>query len=198
VLPVTICTLLGLGVWVATCCMKHTCPGWRDVVQVYSEVEAWVQREKFGYMKYPALCAHGKDRISEEICTSAANISSRLQTAAIFVYTRTGQTAGFVSRRRPACPIFAVTGVQRMAIASISFDACHLLHLLPAHHLLERLCMHQACSRGMGGHSVLGADSMSVYRRLACRWGVTALLMPLSDQPENNVQTTFECVPVHC
>jgi pyruvate kinase len=81
-------------------------------LQVYSEVEGWVQREKFGYMKYPVLCDSQHDRISEEICTSAANISSRLGAKAIFVYTRTGQTAGFVSRRRPECPIFAVTGAS--------------------------------------------------------------------------------------
>jgi hypothetical protein len=41
------------------------------------------------------------------------------------------------------------------------------------------------------------ADSMSVYRRLAARWGVTALLMPMGDHPEENVQTTFECVTSH-
>ena len=81
-------------------------------VQVYSEVEEWVQREKFGYMKYPYLGRNQQERISEEICTSASNIAGRLQAKAIFVYTRSGQTAGYVSRRRPDCPIFAVTGAS--------------------------------------------------------------------------------------
>ena len=76
-----------------------------------------MQREKFGYMKYPSLGTNEQERISEEICTSASNIAGRLQAKAIFVYTRSGQTAGFVSRRRPECPIFAVTGALSILLA---------------------------------------------------------------------------------
>lgn len=80
-----------------------------------------MQREKFGFMKYPVLSTSSRARISEEMCTSAANIAGRLHAKAIFVYTRTGQTAGFVSRRRPHCPIFAVTGVPRAPV----LQGCH-------------------------------------------------------------------------
>jgi pyruvate kinase len=80
-------------------------------VQVFKEVEDWVAKEKFGVMKLPAI-AQGEDaRVSEELCTAAANLAGQLGVAAILVYTRTGSTAGFVSRRRPDCPVLAITGV---------------------------------------------------------------------------------------
>lgn len=77
---------------------------------MYAEVEAWVAKEKFGAMRYPQLAQDAAARLSEEMCTAAATISKQLEAKAIFVYTRTGRSAGFVSRRRPDCPIFAVTG----------------------------------------------------------------------------------------
>jgi hypothetical protein len=77
---------------------------------VYAEVERWVKEEKMGVIQYPTLSTEPGGHLSEEMCTAAANISGQLQAKAIFVYTRTGQSAGFVSRRRPDCPIFAVTG----------------------------------------------------------------------------------------
>ena len=79
-------------------------------VQVYTEVEDWVSREKFGAMRYPSIAVTPQGRISEEICTAAANLAGQLSAKAILVYTHTGSTAGYVSRRRPDCPILAITG----------------------------------------------------------------------------------------
>ena len=47
---------------------------------------------------------------SEELCASAATMANNLDAAAIFVYTRRGYMANFLSRCRPDCPIFAFTG----------------------------------------------------------------------------------------
>lgn len=63
--------------------------------------------------------------------------------------------------------------------------------------LLRCRCKHRvqagASHPGVAHKQMVLADSLSVYRRLAARWGVTALLMPLGDSPEDNVQITFEC-----
>lgn len=76
---------------------------------VYTEVEDWVSREKFGVMRYPSIAKTPQGRISEEICTAAANLAGQLNAKAILVYTHTGSTAGYVSRRRPDCHILAIT-----------------------------------------------------------------------------------------
>lgn len=78
--------------------------------QVCIEVEAWSRKEKFGAMSYPVLATEPDERVSEEICTSAAILADNLKAAAIVVYTRRGHMATFLSRRRPNCPILAVTG----------------------------------------------------------------------------------------
>ena len=49
-------------------------------------------------------------RVSEELCASAAHMANNLHARAIFVYTRRGYMANFLSRCRPDCPIFAFTG----------------------------------------------------------------------------------------
>ena len=50
--------------------------------------------------------------MSEELCASAAAMANALGAAAIFVYTRRGYMANFLSRQRPDCPIFAFTGAS--------------------------------------------------------------------------------------
>ncbi|KAK8611787.1 hypothetical protein V6N13_131828 [Hibiscus sabdariffa] len=50
----------------------------------------------------PIVSSSKAARISEEI-------SNKLKADAIFVYTKTGQTASLLSRNRPDCPIFAFT-----------------------------------------------------------------------------------------
>jgi pyruvate kinase len=84
----------------------------QNMMQVYAEVESWVRRENAGAMTYPQLSKDPKILIAEEICNSAALIAESLKARAIFVYTRIGLSAQFMSRRRPQCPIFAVTGVD--------------------------------------------------------------------------------------
>jgi pyruvate kinase len=86
---------------------------------VYKEVEDWVAREKFGAMKYPVIGDSPERRLSEEICTAAANLAGQLSAKAILVYTRSGATAGFVSRRRPDCPVLAITGAFPVLVLHI-------------------------------------------------------------------------------
>ncbi|KAJ7564079.1 hypothetical protein O6H91_02G000400 [Diphasiastrum complanatum] len=49
------------------------------------------------------------DRVSEQMCISAAQMANKLGVDAIFVYTRDGHLASLLSRCRPDCPIFAFT-----------------------------------------------------------------------------------------
>ncbi len=46
------------------------------------------------------------------MCASAALMANRLDAAAIFVFTRRGYMAHFLSRCRPDCPVFAFTDDQ--------------------------------------------------------------------------------------
>ncbi|GMI76102.1 PLASTIDIAL PYRUVATE KINASE 1 [Hibiscus trionum] len=57
----------------------------------------------------PIVSSSKADRIAEEICNTASRIANKLKADAIFVYTKTGQTASLLSRNRPDCPIFAFT-----------------------------------------------------------------------------------------
>ena len=69
------------------------------------------RQEQAGAIMLPHI-SHEKDgRISEELCASAAAMANALGAAAIFVYTRRGFMANWLSRQRPDCPIFAFTGV---------------------------------------------------------------------------------------
>ncbi|XP_022727800.1 pyruvate kinase isozyme A, chloroplastic-like isoform X1 [Durio zibethinus] len=47
--------------------------------------------------------------IFEEICNTASRMAKKLEADAIFVYTKTGQSASLLSRNRPDCPVFAFT-----------------------------------------------------------------------------------------
>ena len=58
----------------------------------------------------PQLTDKLEGRVSEELCASAAHLANNLNARAIFVYTRRGYMANFLSRCRPDCPIFAFTG----------------------------------------------------------------------------------------
>ena len=60
----------------------------------------------------PQLTDKLDGRVSEELCASAAHMANHLNARAIFVYTRRGYMANFLSRCRPDCPIFAFTGTQ--------------------------------------------------------------------------------------
>lgn len=58
----------------------------------------------------PQLAPNADGRVSEELCASASAMANNLGASAIFVYTRRGYMANFLSRCRPDCPIFAFTG----------------------------------------------------------------------------------------
>ncbi|KAK6161481.1 hypothetical protein DH2020_004862 [Rehmannia glutinosa] len=73
-------------------------------------IEKWWREEKrHEAMKLPGIASSYADRISEEICNSAAKMANNLEVDAIFVYTKTGHMASLLSRCRPDCPIFAFT-----------------------------------------------------------------------------------------
>lgn len=73
-------------------------------------IERWWREEKqFEAMELPGIASSFSDRISEEICNSAAKMANNLDVDAIFVYTKTGHMASLLSRCRPDCPIFAFT-----------------------------------------------------------------------------------------
>ena len=61
----------------------------------------------------PQLANLPDGRVSEELCASAATMANNLGARAIFVYTRRGYMASFLSRCRPDCPVFAFTGAPR-------------------------------------------------------------------------------------
>ncbi|XP_010532591.1 PREDICTED: plastidial pyruvate kinase 1, chloroplastic [Tarenaya hassleriana] len=73
-------------------------------------IEKWWREEKrHEAMELQALGSTFSDKISEEICSSAAKMANNLGVDALFVYTKTGHMASLLSRCRPDCPIFAFT-----------------------------------------------------------------------------------------
>lgn len=69
----------------------------------------WRQTKRFQDVHLSQVSETTSDRISEEICNSAAQMANSLEVDAIFVYTRQGGMASLLSRCRPVCPIFAFT-----------------------------------------------------------------------------------------
>ncbi|KAJ0982438.1 hypothetical protein J5N97_010693 [Dioscorea zingiberensis] len=73
-------------------------------------IERWWREEKrHEAMELPDIASSFSDKISEEICNSAAKMANNLGVDALFVYTKTGHMASILSRCRPDCPIFAFT-----------------------------------------------------------------------------------------
>ncbi|CAN1279813.1 Pyruvate kinase isozyme A, chloroplastic [Linum perenne] len=73
-------------------------------------IEKWWREEKHHEaMELSDVGSSFSDRISEEICNSAAKMANNLEVDALFVYTKTGHMASLLSRCRPDCPIFAFT-----------------------------------------------------------------------------------------
>lgn len=75
-------------------------------------MEQWLRQEKFGGVLLPQIASTPDGRVSEEICASAALIANQLEASAIFVFTRRGYMAHFLSRCRPDCPVLAFTDDQ--------------------------------------------------------------------------------------
>ena len=78
-----------------------------------SERGVWLcgRQEKYGQIVLPSIAVGLDGQVSEELCASAATMANHLNARAIFVYTRRGYMANFLSRCRPDCPIFAFTGM---------------------------------------------------------------------------------------
>lgn len=73
-------------------------------------IEKWWRDEKrYEAMLLPSVGSYFSEKISEEICNSAAKMANNLEVDALFVYTKTGYMASLLSRCRPDCPIFAFT-----------------------------------------------------------------------------------------
>lgn len=73
-------------------------------------IERWWREEKrHEAEELQDVASSFSDKISEEICNSAAKMANNLGIDALFVYTKTGHMASLLSRCRPDCPIFAFT-----------------------------------------------------------------------------------------
>ncbi|OIW13099.1 hypothetical protein TanjilG_08132 [Lupinus angustifolius] len=69
----------------------------------------WREQKRYEAMALSSVGSSFSEKISEEICNSAAQMANSLGVDAIFVYTKTGHMASLLSRCRPDCPIFAFT-----------------------------------------------------------------------------------------
>ncbi|XP_061339016.1 pyruvate kinase isozyme A, chloroplastic [Gastrolobium bilobum] len=69
----------------------------------------WREQKRYEAMALPSVGTSFSEKISEEICNSAAKMANNLEVDALFVYTKTGHMASLLSRCRPDCPIFAFT-----------------------------------------------------------------------------------------
>ncbi|XP_074576439.1 pyruvate kinase isozyme A, chloroplastic-like isoform X1 [Curcuma longa] len=73
-------------------------------------IEKWWREEKIHEeIDLPDISSSFCDKVSEEICNSAATMANNLGVDALFVFTRTGEMASLLSRCRPDCPVFAFT-----------------------------------------------------------------------------------------
>ena len=81
------------------------------------------RQERHGQIVLPQLAEGLDGRVSEELCACAAQMANNLHARAIFVYTRRGFMANFLSRCRPDCPIFAFTGASHGCLLRV-FKRC--------------------------------------------------------------------------
>nr|CAB3452125.1 unnamed protein product [Digitaria exilis] len=73
-------------------------------------IEKWWREEKrHETLELQGVSSSFSDKISEEICNSAAKMANGLGADAVFVFTKTGHMASLLSRCRPDCPVFAFT-----------------------------------------------------------------------------------------
>ncbi|ONM51733.1 Pyruvate kinase [Zea mays] len=73
-------------------------------------IEKWWREEKrHEALELRSVSSSFSDKISEEICNSAAKMANGLGVDAVFVFTKTGHMASLLSRCRPDCPVFAFT-----------------------------------------------------------------------------------------
>ncbi|KAL6638040.1 hypothetical protein ACP70R_025612 [Stipagrostis hirtigluma subsp. patula] len=72
-------------------------------------IERWWREKRHEALELQDVSSSFSDKISEEICNSAAKMANNLGVDAVFVYTKDGHMASLLSRCRPDCPIFAFT-----------------------------------------------------------------------------------------
>ena len=155
----------------------------------------------------PQLTDKLEGRVSEELCASAAYMANALHARAIFVYTRRGYMANFLSRCRPDCPIFAFTGLSSLCHPFLPVCVCCLL--ASTQHLKRQAWTSKAASQGQiavrqawvkTASSESGitdtrqhvcADKQDTRQRLNLRWGVMPFRMDLQADPDANVDRTF-------
>lgn len=77
---------------------------------VATRIEGWTREEGRRDIRLPRIATSPDGLIGEEVCAGAVAMADNLRAAAIFVFTRRGVNAGWISRYRPDCPIFAFTG----------------------------------------------------------------------------------------
>jgi pyruvate kinase len=82
--------------------------------QVSTRIEEWCRQEKYGEIVLPDIAKGQDGRVSEQLCAAAVELANALDASAIFVYTRRGYMANFLSRCRPDAPIFAFTDSQEV------------------------------------------------------------------------------------
>jgi Pyruvate kinase, alpha/beta domain len=99
------------------CCLMSA--SWQAVVAVsipcsplLEHLNSWplCRQEKYGEIVLPDIAKGQDGRVSEQLCAAAVELANALDASAIFVYTRRGYMANFLSRCRPDAPIFAFTG----------------------------------------------------------------------------------------
>ncbi|KAK3002093.1 hypothetical protein RJ639_022548 [Escallonia herrerae] len=110
-----------------------------------SRMEIWGREEsRQRCLRHCQLGTSLADQIAEQICNCAVEMANNLGVDAIFVYTKHGQMASYLSRNRPNPPIFAFTNENSTRMA------------------------------------------------LNLQWGVTPLLVDLSDDMEANIKETID------
>jgi len=100
------------------------------------------RQEKHGEIMLPQVAKGIDGRVSEELCASAVAMANALDASAIFVYTRRGYMANFLSRCRPDAPVFAFTGAAVLVAWHVHEEAIRhsdMLQQWRAHHCGHRL-----------------------------------------------------------
>ena len=141
----------------------------------------------------PQLTGIADGRGSEELCASAATMANNLNARAIFVYTRRGYMANFLSRCRPDCPIFAFTGGNRCLRHILLLQLCVLTQVAPRHPVPKSHVLRPPKALWVLGKSALDhADQQDVRQRMNLRWGVMPFRLDFAENPEENIERTFK------
>ena len=118
------------------------------------------RQESYGQLVLQALTTKPEGREGEELCASAASMANSLGARAIFVYTRRGYMANFLSRCRPDCPIFAFTGAVLLHFWLLCLSRC-IFRIMGA---LPRLIpTNSGCDVGIAGCRSEGSKGVFAF-----------------------------------